>query len=404
MNRLNEYIVKWLTDMGVAAGDAGVVSRILIVLAIVLLVIASYHFCHKILVKVVRRITSRTSARWDDHLFGGKVLDSVCHLLPPLVLYVLLPLAFADMPEFLEVLKRSCFIYIVVVVLRLICAFISALYRISCEKAQVEQHPLKGVYQMLKLIFIILGVIVIISVLVDKSPVVILAGLGAVAAALTFVFQDTILGLVAGVQLTANDMLKPGDWIVAPKYGADGFVIDVTLTTVKVRNWDMTITTVPPYALVSDSFQNWRGMFDSGGRRVKRSINIDVNSIRFCTLDELARFEKNGWLDGIDDVEGDMVNLRVFRNYLERYIRTHSRVNQGMMQLVRQLQPTQHGLPLELYFFTSSTQWVVYEKIQASVFEHVYAMLPEFGLRVHQSPSGVDLQSLSKTGEAKSNA
>jgi miniconductance mechanosensitive channel len=236
-------------------------------------------------------------------------------------------------------------------------------------------------------------------VLVGKSPVVILTGLGVVAAALTFVFQDTILGLVAGVQLSANDMLKPGDWIVAPKYGADGTVIDVTLTTVKVRNWDMTITTVPPYALVKDSFQNWRGMFDSGGRRVKRSIDIDINSIKFCTPEQLALYEKNGWLEGIDDVEGEMVNLRVFRNYLEGYLRTHALVHQEMTQIVRQLQPTSHGLPIELYFFTTDTRWVAYEKIQASIFEHVFAMLPVFGLRIFQSPAGTDFQ-----GTIKSNS
>lgn len=294
MNEIQLYLDNIIGHMGVNVNDVGIVSRMVLVCIIVLLVLLAYHFCHKILYKVVSRITQRTVSRWDDHLLGGKVLDSLCHLLPPLLLYILLPVAFGDKPKLLNILESSCYIYIVVVMLRLVCAFISALYRLTCEKAGVEQHPLKGIYQMLKIIAIMLGAIVIISVLVGKSPVVILTGLGVVAAALTFVFQDTILGLVAGVQLSANDMLKPGDWIVAPKYGADGTVIDVTLTTVKVRNWDMTITTVPPYALVKDSFQNWRGMFDSGGRRVKRSIDIDINSIKFCTPEQLALYEKNG--------------------------------------------------------------------------------------------------------------
>ena len=392
MNEIQLYLDNIIEHMGVNVNDVGIVSRMVLVCIIVLLVLLAYHFCHKILYKVVSRITQRTVSRWDDHLLGGKVLDSLCHLLPPLLLYILLPVAFGDKPKLLNVLESSCYIYIVVVMLRLVCAFISALYRLTCEKAGVEQHPLKGIYQMLKIIAIMLGAIVIISVLVGKSPVVILTGLGVVAAALTFVFQDTILGLVAGVQLSANDMLKPGDWIVAPKYGADGTVIDVTLTTVKVRNWDMTITTVPPYALVKDSFQNWRGMFDSGGRRVKRSIDIDINSIKFCTPEQLALYEKNGWLEGIDDVEGEMVNLRVFRNYLEGYLRTHALVHQEMTQIVRQLQPTSHGLPIELYFFTTDTRWVAYEKIQASIFEHVFAMLPVFGLRIFQSPAGTDFQ------------
>ena len=396
MNNIQQNINEILAQMGVDVGETGLVTRLMVIGIIVLLVVLAYYFCHKILYKVVSRITSRTVSRWDDHLLGGKVLDSVCHLLPPLLLYLLLPVAIGDMPRLYNLMESVCYIYIVIVLLRLVCAFITGLYRLTCEKAQVEHHPLKGVYQMLKIVAIILGAIVIISVLVDKSPVAILTGLGVVAAALTFVFQDTILGLVAGVQLTANDMLKPGDWIAAPKYGADGFVIEVTLTTVKVRNWDMTITTVPPYALVRDSFQNWRGMFDSGGRRVKRSIDIDVNSIKFCTPEQLALYEKNGWLEGVDDVEGEMVNLRVFRNYLERYIRTHSRINQNMIQIVRQLQPTSHGLPLELYFFTADTQWIAHEKIQASVFEHVYAMLPVFGLKVFQSPTGTDLQEIVK--------
>ena len=396
MNNIQQNINEILAQMGVDVGETGLVTRLMVIGIIVLLVVLAYYFCHKILYKVVSRITSRTVSRWDDHLLGGKVLDSVCHLLPPLLLYLLLPVAIGDMPRLYNLMESVCYIYIVIVLLRLVCAFITGLYRLTCEKAQVEHHPLKGVYQMLKIVAIILGTIVIISVLVDKSPVAILTGLGVVAAALTFVFQDTILGLVAGVQLTANDMLKPGDWIAAPKYGADGFVIEVTLTTVKVRNWDMTITTVPPYALVKDSFQNWRGMFDSGGRRVKRSIDIDINSIKFCTPEQLALYEKNGWLEGIDDVEGEMVNLRVFRNYLERYIRTHSRINQNMIQIVRQLQPTSHGLPLELYFFTADTQWIAHEKIQASVFEHVYAMLPVFGLKVFQSPTGTDLQEIVK--------
>lgn len=396
MNNIQQNINEILAQMGVDVGETGLVTRLMVIGIIVLLVVLAYYFCHKILYKVVSRITSRTVSRWDDHLLGGKVLDSACHLLPPLLLYLLLPVAIGDMPRLYNLMESVCYIYIVIVLLRLVCAFITGLYRLTCEKAQVEHHPLKGVYQMLKIVAIILGAIVIISVLVDKSPVAILTGLGVVAAALTFVFQDTILGLVAGVQLTANDMLKPGDWIAAPKYGADGFVIEVTLTTVKVRNWDMTITTVPPYALVRDSFQNWRGMFDSGGRRVKRSIDIDVNSIKFCTPEQLALYEKNGWLEGIDDVEGEMVNLRVFRNYLERYIRTHSRINQNMIQIVRQLQPTSHGLPLELYFFTADTQWIAHEKIQASVFEHVYAMLPVFGLKVFQSPTGTDLQEIVK--------
>lgn len=394
MNNINSYFQQWFLNLGIGKENVEILSRITIIAAIIIIITVAYVFSKRILVRTVQRITKRTASSWDDHLFDDKVLNSICHLIPPIAFYVLTPLAFGDLPDWTDGLRRACLIYIVIVILQFISAFISALYRISCEKANVEQHPLKGVYQMLKLICIILGIIIIISLLVNKSPVVILAGMGAVAAALTFVFQDTILGFVAGVQLSANNMLKPGDWIAAPKYGADGVVIDVTLNTVKVRNWDMTITTVPPYALIKDSFQNWRGMFDSGGRRVKRSINIDINSIHFCTPEQLTVFENNGWLNGFDSKSDKIVNLHVFRHYLERYLSTNSQINQDMLQIVRQLQPTPQGLPVELYFFTASTQWIQYEKVQASIFEHVYAILPEFGLKAFQSPTGTDIQQL----------
>lgn len=394
--KLNEL----LTEMGVAPDHLFLVSRLVIISLIILLVIASYHFCHKILAKVVRRLTSRTAATWDDILFNDHVLYGVCHLLPPIILYIFLPLVFEGNSLMLTIISKSCFIYIVLAALRLITSFISALYLVSCEKQQTTSHPLKGVYQMLKLIFICVAVIIIISILVDKNPVVILTGLGAAAAVLTLVFKDTILGLVAGVQLSANDMLRPGDWIEAPKYGANGTVKEVTLTTVKVQNWDMTITTIPPYALISDSFQNWRGMFNSGGRRVKRSIEIDVNTVRFSTEAELADFEQRGWLKGIDHETEDLVNMRVFRNYMEQYISTHPLVNHDMLMLVRQLQPSAHGIPIEFYFFTAKQDWITYERIQAAILEHAYAMLPAFGLRAFQSPAGTDIQSIANSSQS----
>ena len=199
-----------------------------------------------------------------------------------------------------------------------------------------------------------------------------------------------IVGLVAGVQLSLNDMLRPGDWIAMPKYGADGDVIEVSLTTVKVQNWDKTITTIPPYALVSDSFQNWRGMQESGGRRVKRAVYLDMRSIQFCTDEQIKEFEAKGWLEGIERADDMPVNLHVFRNYLEKYLRNHPRVNQDMIIMVRQLQPTVEGLPLELYFFSDGTAWIQYEQLQSEIFEHVFAILPTFGLRIFQSPMGSD--------------
>ena len=209
------------------------------------------------------------------------------------------------------------------------------------------------------------------------------------------IFQDTIKGLVAGIQLMTNDMLRPGDWITMPKYEADGDVIEVTLTTVKVRNWDKTITTIPPYALVNDSFQNWRGMFDIGGRRVKRSINIDMQTVRFCTKEELEHYKKQPWMEGFEETGKEEVNLYIFRHYMEYYLKHHPKVSQEMIMTVRQLQPTAQGLPVELYFFSADTRWLKYEHLQAEVFDHVLAMLHTFDLKVFQSPTGGDFQKLS---------
>jgi miniconductance mechanosensitive channel len=255
---------------------------------------------------------------------------------------------------------------------------------------RLKNHALQSIYQMLKIVVVCVALIVVVSILINKNPGYILTALGASAAVLMLVFKDMIVGLVAGVQLSMNDMLRPGDWIAMPKYGADGDVIEVSLTTVKVQNWDKTITTIPPYALVSDSFQNWRGMQESGGRRVKRAVYIDMRSIQFCNEEQMKDFEAKGWLEGVERVDGFPVNLHIFRNYLEKYLRNHPSVNKGMTIMVRQLQPTSQGLPLELYFFSDGTAWIPYEQLQAEVFEHVFAMLPTFGLRIFQSPMGID--------------
>jgi miniconductance mechanosensitive channel len=246
---------------------------------------------------------------------------------------------------------------------------------------------------MLKIIIICVGIIIIIGIVIEKDPSYLLAGLGASAAVFMLVFKDSIMGLVAGVQLSANDMLRPGDWITMEKYGADGMVQDVSLTTVKVQNWDKTITTIPPYALVSDSFQNWRGMFDSGGRRIKRSINIDMNTIAFFGEEQLEQLAKKNLYHG-ESKGKKVVNLTLFREWLENWLKEHPQVNKEMITMVRQLQPTTQGMPLELYFFFNGTAWVMYEHLQSEIFEYVLATLPEFGLKTFQSPTGGDLMAL----------
>lgn len=394
METINNELMMWLQQLGVATGGLLVVQRVVVILGILLIAYVLDLICRKVVMPGVRKVTAKTQSTWDDYLLSDEVMTNVCHLIPPIVVYVLIPFAFPYEPNFLSLVLKICTIYITVVVMKLICAFLTSLYTISSEHEKLKNHSMKGFYQMLKLIVVCIGVIIIISELISKDPIAILTGLGAGTAILMLVFQDTIKGLVAGIQLTANDMVRPGDWISMPKYGADGDVMEVSLTTVKVRNWDKTITTVPPYALVNDSFQNWRGMFDIGGRRVKRSIHIDMNTVRFCTEEELAHFKQQPWMEGFEETGKEEVNLYLFRHYLDYYLRHHPKVNQDMIMLVRQLQPTEHGMPIELYFFSANTAWVKYEALQAEVFDHVLATVHRFGLKVFQSPTGLDLQGL----------
>ena len=394
METINNGLMTWLQQLGVAEGSLLTVQRIVVIAAILLIAYVLDMICRKVVMPGVRKVTAKTQITWDDYLLNDDVLNNVCHLIPPVVVYALIPFAFAHEPALLEFILKICWIYITVVGMKLVCAFLTSLYTISSEHEKLKNHSMKGFYQMIKLIVICIGSIIIISTLIDKDPIAILTGLGAGTAILMLVFQDTIKGLVAGVQLTANDMLRPGDWITMPKYGADGDVIEVTLTTVKVRNWDKTITTVPPYALVNDSFQNWRGMFDMGGRRVKRSINIDMNTVRFCTEEELAEFKQQPWMEGFEDTGKEEVNLYIFRHYVMYYLKHHPKVHQELIMTVRQLQPTAQGMPIELYFFSANTAWVKYEALQAEVFDHVLAVVHRFGLKVFQSPTGLDLKAL----------
>ncbi len=344
-----------------------------------------------LIIPVIHKVTSRTKATWDDYLFNRKMLTSICRIIPPIVWYALLPFAFNEIPVLLVFLLKACQIYLVITTLLLINSFLRSLYDISIEHESLRNRPLKGIYQMVNLVAIGVGTILIVSILIGKDATAIFAGLGASAAVLMLIFKDSILGLVAGVQLSANDMLRPGDWISMPKYGADGDVIEVSLTTVKVKNFDKTITTIPPYALVSDSFQNWRGMRETGGRRIKRSVNIDMTTIHFCTEEEKKSFTEKGWMNEEESLQ-QITNFKVFRNYLMSYLRQHPHTHKELMIMARQLQPTAEGIPLEIYCFTDTTVWAEYEQIQAEIFDHVIAMTAHFGLRLFQRPSGTDIQ------------
>ena len=386
---MNKTILYWLSSLGVPVVEHEWFYWAISIAAILLVV----YFCdlifRRLVIPTIRKVTYKTNFQWDEIILNDSMFKDISRLVPPVLLAVLLPIVFIG-SEFFDFIMRVNYIYLVVVVCKLICTFLASLYDLSLHHERLKNHSLQSVYQMLKVLVICVALIIVVSILINKNPGYILTALGASAAVLMLVFKDMIVGLVAGVQLSVNDMLRPGDWISMPKYGADGDVVEVSLTTVKVQNWDKTITTIPPYALVSDSFQNWRGMQESGGRRVKRAIYIDMRSIQFCTDEQMQQFEAKGWLDGIERADGFPVNLHIFRNYLDKYLRTHPRVNQDMIIMVRQLQPTAQGLPLELYFFSDGTSWIPYEHLQSEVFEQLFAMLPTFGLRVFQSPMGID--------------
>ena len=392
MDNLNQDLTSLLRRAGLdnSGGEWG--SRILLVAGIVLVCYLAVKLFRHLVIPALQRISAQTRTMWDDHLFDDKVLHAACRLIPPVLLYLLLPLAFGDDPSLLKLLHKGCSIYLIVVTIALLNTFLSALYDISNKHETLRDRPLKGIYQMLKLVTVSVGIVLIIGILIDRNATSILAGLGASAAVLMLIFKDSILGLVAGVQLSANDMLRPGDWITMAKYGADGYVTEVTLTTVKVQNFDKTITTIPPYALVSDSFQNWRGMWDSGGRRIKRSRLIDASSVHNCTAAELAALREKGLAGTTPDAE-PVVNLYALREYAARYLKGHPGIHPDLMQMVRMLQPTPEGIPVEVYCFTRETDWVAYEAVQGAVFDHLFAVLPDFGLRAYQRSSDRDPQS-----------
>ena len=409
---INEILLSW----GFSPSWADDFTSGIILVVILAIAFLGDAICRHIILTAVARLVKKTKATWDDIVFDRKVLTHVSHLVAPIVLYILLPLAISNL-GLLSFIQRICMIYIIAVFLKFISSLLTALFHVYSEKEQFRDRPLKGLLQTVQVILFFIGGIIIVSILIDKSPMVLLTGLGASAAVLMLVFKDSIMGFVSGIQLSANNMLRVGDWIQMPKYGADGTVIEVTLNTVKVRNWDNTITTIPPYALVSDSFQNWRGMQESGGRRIKRSIRIDMNSVKFCTPEMLAKYKKIQLLKdyieetekviedynkehGIDNsilVNGRrQTNLGVFRAYLTNYLKSLPTVNQDLTCMVRQLQPTEQGIPLELYFFSAIKAWVPYEGVQADVFDHVLAIIPEFDLHVFQNPTGEDFRELSK--------
>ena len=410
-----ELIQRWLINVGLGTTTAEIAAIGIALTLVILLSIISDLIAKRMLLAGIGYIISRTGTKWDDILLERKVFNKLAHLLPAMVVYLATPLILKDYTGAAATIMSGVMIYIIVIGMLVLDALLNAILEIYQNFEVSNEVPIKGFVQVFKIGVYFLGGILIIAIILDKSPLYLFSGLGALTAVLMLVFKDVILGFVAGIQLNANKMISNGDWIEMPQYGADGDVLEVALTTVKVQNWDKTITTIPTYALISGSFKNWRGMSESGGRRIKRAVNIDMSTVKFCTDEMLKRFSSIQYISGYIDRktkeiaednraknidESDpangrrLTNIGTFRAYVIEYLKHHPMISQEMTFLVRQLAPTQHGLPLEIYIFCKDKVWANYEAIQSDIFDHILAVIPEFDLKVFQNHTGNDFKRL----------
>ena len=407
MNSSNGVVKEWiynkLIELGVSESVATVIDGLLIIVFVLAIVLLSNAIVHWGVIRVVQRIVRWTSVKWDDILFDKHVMKSLGRVVTPVTIMLLLPMidsAFdIERAWISELISRGVSVYIIVTTLLLVNALVRALFELLGQRQGWQGKPIKGLLQTAQVILFIIGVILVVSAIVDKSPAMFLTGLGASAAVVSFIFKDSLMGFMAGIQLSANNMLKVGDWIEMPSRGIDGTVIEVSLTTVKIRNWSNTIQTIPPYMLISEPFDNWQAMRDSGGRRIKRSLNIDTTCVHFVSEGLLERLlhdpATSRFMSGIsgNSIEGEpLTNLDLFMRCVKSYIDSHPRVNHTMMVLVRQLQPSEFGVPIEIYCFSADVNWVPYEHLQAELVSHIVALAPLFGLRLYQAPSTLDLR------------
>ncbi|WP_321295942.1 mechanosensitive ion channel domain-containing protein [Marinifilum fragile] len=406
---LGVQLKNWLISEGFS--DYWAVLLQSVIAAIIVLIVAwlSDFIAKKILISIITKVVRKTKTHWDDILLERKVFNKISHFAPAFIIYSSASLI--DHESWSNFVENGAYVYMVVLAIMLLDTFLSASNDIYNTMPVSKTRPIKGYIQIIKIFFYALGIITIIAVLFDKNPLTIIAGMGAFAAVILLIFKDTILGFVASIQLSANKMVNIGDWISMPSKGADGTVIDISLNTVKVQNWDKTISTIPTYALVSESFNNWKGMEESGGRRIKRHLNIDVKSIHFLSEEDIHKFEQINLIQDYikekkeeirsSNPEGEipvnqrrLTNIGTFRKYVEAYLYNHPKIHNEMTFLVRQLQASEKGLPIEIYVFSNDQEWANYEAIQADIFDHIFAIVPEFNLKVFQNPTGDDFQKL----------
>ena len=379
---MNEILIDW----GVDPKLANMFDETIIAVLMIGVSIGLDYLCQAIFVGGMKHYTKRAPHQLNTLLMKRRVVHHLIHILPGVLVYFLLPLAFVRGKEILDFSQKICAVYIIAAILFTINGLLLVMLDVYNARDKQKNRPMKGFVQVLQVLLFFIGGIVIIAVLVNKSPMTLFAGLGASAAVLMLVFKDSILGFVAGVQLSANDMLRIGDWIQLPNGVANGTVEEITLNTVKIRNWDETISTVPPYTLVNNSFQNWRGMQESGGRRVNKNIYLDMTTLKFCTPEDLDAIRKNvPLMADYQPAEGEVpTNSQLYRIYIERYLRSLPVVNQDMDLIISQKEPTTYGVPIQVYFFSRNKVWREYERIQSDIFDHLLAIVGKFDLKLYQ--------------------
>ncbi len=386
-------------------------SEIILLIVVILSALISYKIFNLYLLRLVKKLVQKSKTRIDDFIIESDALKRFSYLLPIIVVYFL---AFLY-PSIENIIVTICMVLAIWILLFSITAFFQALNKYYETKPISNERPIKGYIQVGNIIIYLLGSIIMIGLLTGKSPLSVLGGIGAFAAVIILIFKDTILSFVSSIQISTYDLVHKGDWIEMPRYGADGAVIDIALHTIKVQNWDKTITVIPTHKLIDESFKNWRGMTQSGGRRIKRSVHIDIDSIKFCDDEMLSKFEKYRLITEYirnkreefekfnkeNNIDDDVIvnmkrltNAGIFRVYIMNYLKNHSKINQNLTSLVRQLAPGPTGLPIEMYVFTNDTEWGNYENIQADIFDHILAVIPEFDLCFYQNPSGHDISKL----------
>jgi miniconductance mechanosensitive channel len=410
-----EVISKYLEKLPLIAGYEQQLASVIAFVAVIVIAFIVHFATKGIVIRLITAFIQRTKNKLDDVFISRGVFKRITYLTPAAIIYYLTPNALSLYPTLAEIITTIALLAVVIVITLILDALIDALGEIYKTFEISKQISITSFIQLFKMLLYFLSIIAIISIILDQSPATLIAGLGAMTAVLMLVFKDPIMGFAAGIQLSSNRMVSPGDWIEMPKYGVDGDIMEIGLTTVKIRNFDKTITTVPTQALIGDSFKNWRGMQETGGRRIKRSVYINLNSIHFCSESDLERYGKIQYISeyiekkhkeitqhnqaqkvNLESLANGrrMTNIGIFRNYIEAYLLNHPSVHKNLTTLVRQLKPTENGLPIEVYAFTNDTNWKKYEGIQSDIFDHILAVATEFDLTVFQNPSGADFSAV----------